>query len=272
VIRDNGIGTVLPAPGQGVYVHALTVTGAEELEVTRSTDGTLELEEVGDETEAAQIESAVGTESSPGECSDRAYTDRDHAVKGDPVWYFNPRTIPNELSRESALRAIRNGTANILNMRNNCGRGNVVPNHVSMAYDGSTRDQAGIGSNGGCENDRKTVVSFGKLPRSALAVTCTYYSGDPGYERVHWSDIKINKTSYNWTTRPGSRCKGKHDLASTVTHERGHTFGLGHVSESSHARLTMSHRSNGPCQSSERSLGLGDWKGLCGKYRDPRDC
>jgi hypothetical protein len=192
VIRDNGIGTVLPAPGQGVYVHALTVTGPEELEVTRSTDGTLELEEVGDETEAAQIGSAVGTESSPGECSDRAYTDRDHAVKGDPVWYFNPRTIPNELSRESALRAIRNGTANILNMRNNCGRGYVVPNHVSMAYDGSTRDQAGIGSNGGCENDRKTVVSFGKLPRSALAVTCTYYSGDPGYERVHWSDIKIN--------------------------------------------------------------------------------
>jgi hypothetical protein len=106
VIRDNGIGTVLPAPGQGVYVHALTVTGSEELEVTRSTDGTLELEEVGNETEAAQIESAVGTESSPGECSDRAYTDRDHAVKGDPVWYFNPRTIPNELSRESALRAI----------------------------------------------------------------------------------------------------------------------------------------------------------------------
>jgi hypothetical protein len=110
------------------------------------------------------------------------------------------------------------------------------------------------------------------LPRSALAVTCTYYSGNPGYERVHWSDIKINKTSYDWTTRPGSRCKGKYDLESTVTHERGHTFGLGHVSESSHARLTMSDRSNGPCQSSERSLGLGDWKGLCGKYRDPRDC
>jgi hypothetical protein len=57
-----------------------------------------------------------------------------------------------------------------------------------------------------------------------------------------------------------------------VTHERGHTFGLGHVSESSHARLTMSYRSNGPCQGSERSLGLGDWKGLCGNYRDPRDC
>ena len=111
------------------------------------------------------------------------------------------------------------------------------------------------------------MVSFGKLPRTALAVACTYYSTDPRYKRVHWSDIKINKTNFNWTTRPEARsCRGKYDLASTVTHERGHTFGLGHVSESSHAKLTMSDRSNGPCQSSERSLGRGDVLGLASKY------
>ena len=224
----------------------------------------------------ASMYSAVGTNTrSPGECSDRAYTNRDWKVKGDPVWYFNPRTIPDELSRKSALRAIRNGTANILNMRNNCGRGNVIPGYVSLAYEGSTRDVAGIAANGDCAFDRTTVVSFGKLPRTALAVTCSYYSTEPGrWERLHWSDIKINKTNFNWTTRPEARsCRGKkkYDLASTVTHERGHTFGLGDVSESSHAKLTMSDHSNGPCQSSERSLGLGDWKGLRGKYRDQRD-
>jgi hypothetical protein len=270
VIRDNGVGTVLPAPGQGVHVDALTVTGHQELEVTRYRDGTVELEHVGDDTEAVRGEQEVGTAGGPGECSDGARNDLSRAVKGQLLWYFNPRTTPDELSRKGAVRAIRNGTANILNMRNNCGRGNVVPDRVSMTYEGSTRAHAQVG---GCENDRKTVVSFGRLPRKTLAVTCTIWSVEPDYDRVHWSDIMINKTNFNWTTRPDARsCKGKYDLASTVTHERGHTFGLGHVSESSHGKLTMSDRSNGPCQSSERSLGLGDWKGLCGKYRDPRDC
>jgi hypothetical protein len=78
----------------------------------------------------------------------------------------------------------------------------------------------------------------------------------------------LNKTYRRWTTDPNARsCRGSYDLQSTVTHERGHTFGLGHVSESSHGNLTMSDRSNGPCQSSERSLGRGDVLGLGNKYR-----
>jgi hypothetical protein len=125
-----------------------------------------------------------------------------------------------------------------------------------------------VGTGGSCTgNDRKTVVSFGRLPKTALAVTCTVVALENGYDRVHWSDIKINKTNFNWTTRPEARsCRGKYDLASTVTHERGHTFGLDDISESSHAKLTMSETSNGPCQSSERSLGRGDVLGLASKY------
>jgi hypothetical protein len=268
VITDHGIGTVLPAPGQIIYVDSLTTEGSQELEVRRYSDGTFELKYVGDETEAAQSELEISPASSPGECSDRAYTDRNYKVKGDLLWYFNPRTLPDELSRKGALRAIRMGTANIRNTRNNCHLGNRVPSKVSIAYNGSTRDHAKVGTGGGCgDNDKKTVVSFGRLPRTALAVTCTVVAFERGYDRVHWSDIMINKTNNNWTTRPDAHsCKGKHDLASTVTHERGHTFGLGHVSESSHGKLTMSEHSNGPCQSSERSLGLGDVRGLANKY------
>jgi hypothetical protein len=265
VITDHGIGTVLPAPGEGIYVDSLTTEGSQELQVTRYTDGTVELKYVGDES---QSEPEIGTASSPGECSDGAYNDLNRKVKGDLLWYFNPRTLPDELSRKGAVGAIRKGTANILNTRNNCRLGDRVPSFVSMAYNGSTGDRAQVGTGGGCTgNDGKTVVSFGRLPKSALAVTCTIVAIEDGYDRVKWSDIMINKTNYNWTTRPDARsCRGKYDLAGTVTHERGHTFGLGHVSESSHAKLTMSDRSNGTCQSSERTLGLGDVRGLGNKY------
>jgi hypothetical protein len=268
VITDNGIGTVVPGPGESVYVDALTRDGSQELEVTRYRNGTVELRYVGDESEEVQGEPEIGAASSPGECSDGAYDDLNSKVKGDLLWRFNPRTTPDELSRKGAVRAIRSGTANIANTRNNCRLGDRVPSYVSISYDGSTRDQAQVGTGGSCTgNDRKTVVSFGRLPKTALAVTCTVVALEDGYDRVHWSDIKINKTNFNWTTRPEARsCREKYDLASTVTHERGHTFGLGHVSESSHAKLTMSDRSNGPCQSSERSLGRGDVLGLARKY------
>ena len=55
-------------------------------------------------------------------------------------------------------------------------------------------------------------------------------------------------------------------MESTVTHERGHTFGLAHVSERRHGKLTMSSDSEGACQTSERTLGRGDVLGLARKY------
>jgi len=53
-----------------------------------------------------------------------------------------------------------------------------------------------------------------------------------------------------------------------MTHERGHTFGMGHVSETGRGNLTMSTNVNGPRQMAERSLGRGDVRGLGAKYSD----
>ncbi|WP_338089092.1 matrixin family metalloprotease [Nannocystis pusilla] len=55
-------------------------------------------------------------------------------------------------------------------------------------------------------------------------------------------------------------------VKAVMTHERGHTFGLGHVGESSHGDLTMSPTINGPCQDSESTLGEGDVAGLRALY------
>jgi Matrixin len=271
VITDHGIGTVLPAPGQSIYVEAVTTGGAQELEVVRYRDGTVELEYVGDESQGAQEEPAIAPAATrPGDCSDRAYTDLDYRVESTLSWYFNPDTTPNELTRKGAENAIRAGGANITNTKNNCRLGDRVPRENGLSYGGPTSAHAQLSENGRClRPDNRTVVSFGSLPKGALAVHCTVMVViQGGYNSVRASDIMINKAHYNWTTRPGARsCKAQYDLESVVTHEHGHTFGLGHVSEASHGSLTMSERINGTCQSSERTLGRGDVLGLDRKYR-----
>jgi len=98
-------------------------------------------------------------------------------------------------------------------------------------------------------------------------VTCNWGIARPGYDDTVASDIKINKQGVRWTTSPRSgSCRGMWDLEGVMTHERGHTFGLGHVSETGHGNLTMSTTINGACQMAKRTLGRGDVLGLGGKY------
>ena len=265
-ITDNGVGTVLPAPGQGVHVEALGTDGVQELEVTRYRDGTVELEHVGDESEDAGTSSSIAPAARSGECSDDAYNDESWRVTTGFGYSFNRSTTPRDLKPAATRDAIKAGGTNITNARNNCRLADGVP--AELTYLGDTNSTADIGGKTCTDNsDGNDVVSFGDLSGGILAVACTRFTLNPsGYDEVTESDIKLNKTDFKWTTNPRPRsCKNEYDVQSVMTHERGHTFGLGHVSESSHGKLTMSPLIKA-CQKSERTLGKGDVIGLNRKY------
>ena len=59
-IVDGVVESVVPPPGRGVYAEVLTTSGAQELEVTRLRDGTMELGHVGDDSAPAAEELATG--------------------------------------------------------------------------------------------------------------------------------------------------------------------------------------------------------------------
>jgi hypothetical protein len=157
------------------------------------------------------------------------------------------------------------GGVNVSNVRDACGIEDGVRGR--LIYEGGTNRSVDIRSNASCtSNDRKSVVGFGDLPYGYTACNCLWSWIQDGPNRVAHTDIRLNKYDYSWTTRVTGSCRGRYDVESSMTHERGHTFGLGEAPEGSHGNLTMSEDSNGPCQTSERSLGRGDAIGLNRKY------
>jgi hypothetical protein len=258
-IEDGEVGSVVPAPGESVHAEVLTTTGAEELEVGRREDGTIELGSVGEDAEAAGEDFAKA--GSPGECSDPEYTHGDRRLSSALRYRFNRSTTPSELRPGAAADAIRRGGTRVANTKSNCRMGDRVP--VGLVYEGKTGQGANIDGLSCGDGDGNSVVAFGDLPGGVLAATCNWGR----YGDTVTSDIKINKQGVRWTTSPRSgSCQGMWDLEGVMTHERGHTFGMGHVSETGHGNLTMSTNMNGTCQMSERTLGRGDVRGLGEKY------
>lgn len=263
-IVDGPVASVVPPAGQAVYAEVLTTSGAQELGVRRQPDGAVELTHVGGESEELATADLSRSTSSEG-CFDPANTDLDHKVTGTLDYAFKVSTTPPGLQRLAARNAIRGGALNVFGTRNSCRLGDRVP--VALRYVGNTGAPAQAG-NGLCgTNDGRSVVAFGNLQSGVVAAACTISEGRPRYDEVVAADIKINRSDFRWTTEPNARsCRQAYDVEAVMTHEWGHVFGLGHVSEGDHRNLTMSPIINRPCQAAERSLGRGDVLGLDGKY------
>ncbi len=200
-------------------------------------------------------------------CTDRAWKPRPASpgfvrwIDG-MSWSFNAKSTPSGLRKGPTERALQRAAANITGAHNDCGR----PDRVSATttYQGRTVRRAAPAIRGGravcAEADGVNVVGFGKLRPGIAGLTCVWSSGD----RIIEADIKLDKDARWAVSLEG--CTLASMVEAVATHEFGHAFGLGHVSETQHGRLTMSIQLDGYCQLNEATLGLGDLLGLEARY------
>jgi hypothetical protein len=182
-------------------------------------------------------------------CSDGAYQLIGAKWTETLRWYFRARSTPSGLSRSGVAGVIKQAFANVTGARNDCG----MPDRVSAAasYKGTTARRPSCSS-----YDGYNVVGFKSLSADKLAITCYWTLNG----RIVDADILIN-SNVKWSLSVAS-CVSRSMLEATMTHEVGHAFGLDHVAEASHGRLTMSPVLDGLCNNNESTLGQGDVLGL----------
>jgi len=211
------------------------------------------------EATLAATSSPATITSSPAPCSDTKYNLQGTKWASTLRWRFKASTTPAYLNAADVLTVLKRSFGNITHERNDCGR----LDHVSAthSYLGTTTHGIGVTSDGRCgTSDSANTVGFGALPSGVLAITCVRSIGS----RIVETDIRLS-TGVTWALSLSS-CSNDFMLESVVTHEVGHAFGLGHVGETNHGRLTMSTFIDGTCENQEATLGNGDMKGLEALY------
>jgi len=195
---------------------------------------------------------------SPGACADSAYIPYPTKWAMTYKWHFNASSAPSGI--KNAAGALKAAANNITHAHNDCGLPDLVS--ATNAYKGKTTSIPNISSTSACLSpDGKSVVGFGTLSATYVGYTCWWSVGSNTVE----ADVKLNKANYTWYVTKPSGCSNKWDIQAVATHEFGHVFGLGSVSELTHGNLTMSQTIYA-CQNSEDTLGLGDVLGLESKY------
>jgi hypothetical protein len=204
---------------------------------------------VGSSDQASSDQTSGAQTSSPPACADSAYNLTGPRWQETLEWSFNAASTPSRLSRTAVVDVLKRAFSNITTANNDCGL--VVVLAASARYIGTTTRSAKCNS-----YDGHNVISFRDLPSGTMARTCWWSIGG----RLVEADIQINR-SKAWSLATGS-CSREPLLEATMTHEVGHAFGLNHVAESDHGRLTMSPVLDGLCNNAESTLGLGDILGL----------
>jgi hypothetical protein len=258
VVTKQGIEVVVPEPGQDVTVVAEMDDGTSiELAIRNPLGGAVELMQ-------PPVEPLVIAAGTADACGDGAYNLMGHKWKTQYKWSFFSSSTPAANSVANVEQGLKNAAAAITTQRNPCNLADQV--EATQLYLGRTASAPGIKTADGkvtCTGtDGKNIVGFGALPAGVLGIACAWSDGAGGAVE---GDVRLS-TRYSWFALdvPAS-CSNRYGVQATATHEFGHVFGLGHVSESAHPNLTMS-TAGAPCTNRELSLGLGDVRGLRQMY------
>ena len=201
---------------------------------------------------AARGDSALGI--SPPPCKDSAFNLLGGKEASTYRWSFKSSTTPSSLNKSSVASLLQKSFNNVTGEHNDCGRADTVS--ATNQYLGTTTKAPNCNS-----RDGSNVVGFASLPPGVLAVTCFWINNG----KIVEADMRIT-TRESWALSLAT-CHGTMPmLEATITHEAGHVFGLDHVGEKRHGRLTMSPYLDGPCENNEATLGLGDMLGLESMY------
>ena len=196
-------------------------------------------------------------QAAPAPCNDSAYSLLGGKWKQALSWRYQSSSPPGDLNAANVLNVIKRSFNNITDARNDCGLADTVG--ATANYLGTTSTTPNVTRRGRCSpSDGMNIVGFGDLPAGILAITCIRYGNS---NTITEADVRIN-TDYDWVLSTAACQSWEELLEPTMTHEIGHMFGLDHVGERKHGRLTMSTTSDGPCSNSESTLGLGDVRGL----------
>jgi hypothetical protein len=270
----------VPPPGYGVRGHGIEAarTGSapaadSDAQLSVAPSGRLAAPPA-DKTSTsstAKAPSVAAAATSP--CSDSSYALWDEKWFHGFNWYVNFANRPSNISNADTAAALKRAMSNITGEKDSCGYADGVS--LSATYKGSTSIGNSVGqvknANGvyviRCgTGDTHTVTNFGDIPSSFVAYTCDWVTYQDGPDSTISADIKYNVHDVNFTQYGASSgCKGKYDLESVATHEFGHLAGLGHVTGSAHANLTM-YPTVYYCDTRNRTLARGDVLGLRQKY------
>ena len=208
---------------------------------------------------AAVTASPTSITSSPAPCSDSKYNLIGPKWKSTLRWSYKSSTTPSYLNTANVVSVLKKAFNNITSENNDCGRADRVS--ATWSYLGTTTRGLGVTKAGACGSaDGHNTVGFGALPAGYLALTCVRSVAGSIVE----IDIRL-ATGNRWALALNG-CLNAYALEAVATHEIGHAYGLDHVGETNHGRLTMSIYIDGTCENQESTLGLGDMKGLEALY------
>lgn len=276
LVEIDGVRAIAPEPGMGVWAEVLDDSGkTHALHLRTDVDSNVlwvhEHEDAADTSEDPSDDANVAAEaageataaSGPGPCSDTARNVQPWRWTKRYDWFFDIGTTPSDVSKTNTEAALKRAIGNITGSHNSCGMADQVS--ATNLYRGHTTVGTQVAADATCKpsGNGKNTVGFGDLPTGILGLTCVWYDGNGAAIEA---DVRLNKGDQKWIASMSSSCKNRFSIEAVATHEFGHVFGLGHVSESKHGNLTMSPMINGACENSEATLGKGDVLGLRAIY------